>query len=429
MMRGGLLLVLTRAPGLRAATLSMPSCSVGGRIGVAGLERAMQLAISREWTHKLPVDEFLAASGVLQPPCARQPPAALQGGTPLGSTRRALLLDVRSPCEYAKGHIPGAVSLPLFSDEERATVGTLYKQHGHETAVRKGLQLVRAKWPALLDGLPRLGDEEQVYVYCFRGGMRSAGMAWLLSQAMPGRVHTLHGGYKRFRNWAIEQWEQPRRVVVLGGKTGSGKTDVLLALRDDLSQQVLDLEGEAHHRGSIFGALGRPPQPSNEHFENLLAVQCAGFSADRPVFVEDESRAVGSCGVPPGLWKLMRGEHSRSLRLDVPHAARVCRLVAEYGVYPPQQLAACVRGLRKRLGGETCERLAAALEADPPALAEVADALLVHYYDGMYNHQMKKRGGHDEVVAAETGDALTNARAVLQRASALSFGDWPTGGA
>jgi len=259
--------------------------------------------------------------------------------------------------------------------------------------------------------------------------MRSGGMAWLLSQALPGRVHTLAGGYKRFRNWAIERWEEPRPVTVLCGRTGTGKTDVLVALRDALGAQVLDLEGEAHHRGSIFGALGRPPQPSNEHYENLLALQWAHFSPAAPVFIEDESRNVGSCGVPPGLWSMMRGEQGRSLRLDVPRSSRVERLVGEYGVYPPEELAACVRGLRKRLGGQKSDALAAALEAEPPALAEVADALLEHYYDGMYNHQMKEKGGHDTVVESDTGDALVNARLVLEAASALWEDATPTGGA
>lgn len=152
--------------------------------------------------------------------------------------------------------------------------------------------------------------------------------------------------------------------------------------------QVLDLEGDANHRGSIFGALGRPPQPSNEHYENLLACQWAQFAVDRPVFIEDESNAVGSCGVPSGLWKLMRHDTAMALRLEVPHDARIAKLVSEYGVYPPEDLANCVRGLRKRLGSEKTDSLVAALEKDPPALAEVANALLVHYYDGMYNHQV-----------------------------------------
>lgn len=212
-------------------------------------------------------------------------------------------------------------------------------------------------------------------VYCFRGGMRSGGMAQLLSQA-PLDVHTLSGGYKRFRRWAIEGWEHERPIVIVGGPTGSGKTDVLLALRDELDEQVLDLEGDANHRGSIFGGLGRPSQPTNEMYENTLALQWAKFAPSRPVFIEDESHAVGKCGVPPGLWARMRSEDSPVLRLSVPHDARVAKLVSEYGVYPPSELADCVRGLTKRLGHERAAELVNLLEHEPPRLVEVADRLL-----------------------------------------------------
>lgn len=219
------MLLLARPLAVRAAALGSPVCSLSEQIGATGLERAISLAISHEWPHKLSIDSFLERNG-LHGVCA-------------SPGRRAVLIDVRAPCEYAKGHIPGATSIPLFSDEERATVGTLYKREGHDVAVRRGLRLVRDKWPALLDEMPDVASEDlDVYVYCFRGGMRSGGMAWLLSEAMPGRVHTLEGGYKRFRNWAIDQWQQPRPLVVLGGQTGSGKTDVLLALRKQLGQQA-----------------------------------------------------------------------------------------------------------------------------------------------------------------------------------------------
>jgi len=245
--------------------------------------------------------------------------------------------------------------------------------------------------------------------------MRSGGMAWLLSQA-PLQVHTLQGGYKRFRHWALDAWAETRPLVVVGGPTGSGKTDVLHALRDARGAQVLDLEGDANHRGSIFGALGRDPQPTNEHYENLLALQWRRFSAESPVFIEDESHAVGKCGVPPGLWARMRADEATVLRLSVPHEARVAKLVAEYGVYPPADIAACVRGLYKRLGHDKVNELVAQLiERDPPELAQVADALLVHYYDSMYSYQAKNREGSEQhLVTCESGDALANADLLLQ---------------
>jgi len=380
---------------------------LGGVIGRSGFEVAKRAAVDQRWEHSLPVETYLEAAGLLN----RQ-------GSGSESSPSPVLLDVRAPCEYAKGHIPGAISLPLFSDAERAEVGTLYKREGHDVAVKRGLKLVDRKWPSLLEAVPQLSEGDDVLVYCFRGGMRSGGMAWLLSQA-PLRVRTLAGGYKSYRNWALRQWEEDRPLVVLGGKTGSGKTDVLLAMRDELGAQVLDLEGEANHRGSIFGSLGRPPQPTNEHYENHLALQWAKFSADCPVFIEDESHAVGSCGVPPGLWGRMRSAEVTSILMEVPHAARIDRLVGEYGVYPPERLAACVEGLKKRLGGERVGELVEALERSPPALELVADQLLEHYYDGMYTHQAKSRGGHKTTVTCDSGDALMNAQLVLERSAEL----------
>jgi len=189
----------------------------------------------------------------------------------------------------------------------------------------------------------------------------------------------------------------------------------------------LDLEGEAQHRGSIFGALGRPAQPTNEHYENLLATQWAAFDARRPVFIEDESHNVGKCGVPRPLWQRMRAREATVLRLAVPHEARVAKLVAEYGVYDPRTIADCVRGLYKRLGHARVDELCALLEqTQPPALATVADALLHEYYDAMYDYQAKKRaeemdGAPQHVVKCDSGDAAANAARLLERASALGL--------
>jgi tRNA 2-selenouridine synthase len=190
--------------------------------------------------------------------------------------------------------------------------------------------------------------------------------------------------------------------------------------------QVLDLEGDANHRGSIFGALGRPAQPTNEQYENVLATQWRGFDAGSRVFIEDESHNVGKCGVPRGLWARMRAPEAEVLRLVVPHEARVAKLVQEYGGYEPRLIADCVRGLNKRLGNEKVAHLCALLEdVQPPALAEVAAALLTDYYDDMYAYQAKKRGEEmggklQERVECDGGDALANARRLLDRSQAAS---------
>lgn len=407
---------------LAGLTCAALSSGPAARISRAQFEAAKTLAVQQKWPpeHKLTVEAFLRAGGVL-------PGGARDHAADDGAPRPPPILDVRAPCEFAKGHIPGAISAPLFSDDERAAVGTLYKEAGHDAAVEHGLEIVERKGcDALLASVPDLQPGDNVLVYCFRGGMRSGSVAWLLSQASL-RVGLLDGGYKRYRRWALDAWDADRPVVIVGGPTGSGKTDVLHALRGECGAQVLDLEGEAQHRGSIFGALGRPAQPTNEHYENLLATQWAAFDARRPVFIEDESHNVGKCGVPRPLWQRMRAREATVLRLAVPHEARVAKLVAEYGVYDPRTIADCVRGLYKRLGHARVDELCALLEqTQPPALATVADALLHEYYDAMYDYQAKKRaeemdGAPQHVVKCDSGDAAANAARLLERASALGL--------
>ena len=384
-----------------ACTLSSPA----SLISKAAFDAAKVAAVEQKYDQRLPIEAFLQRAGLI--------------GSPQTDTRPPII-DVRAPIEFAKGHLPGAINVPLFDDNERAIVGTLYKKHGHDTAVKRGLDIVTRKgWEALLANVPALCEGDDVLVYCFRGGMRSGGMAHLLSQA-PLRVHLLDGGYKGFRNWAISQWEHDRNLVVVGGPTGSGKTEVLTTMRDDLQQQVIDLEGDANHRGSIFGALGKDPQPTNEQYENVLALQWHAFNPTDPVYVEDESHAVGKCGVPPGLWTRMRAEETPVLRLAVPRDARVETLVKEYGVYPPSDLADCVRGLVKRLGHDDVNILCGYLEdSDPPKLASVAEHLLAEYYDSMYKYQANKRPFLGHTVECEGNDPLDNAQRLLAAVRAL----------
>ena len=207
-------------------------------------EAAKTAAVATKFPRQLQVEEFLTRGGLLN------------GGAEAGSSTPPHILDVRAPCEFAKGHIPGAVNVPLFSDDERAEVGTLYKRNGHDSAVKRGLQIVERKgWERLLEGAPSLREGDEVLLYCFRGGMRSGGMAWLLSQA-PLHVHTLQGGYKRFRNYMLEAWSEARPICVVGGPTGSGKTDVLHALRDHLDAQVLPWAAPARNGCHVL-----PPMP------------------------------------------------------------------------------------------------------------------------------------------------------------------------
>jgi tRNA 2-selenouridine synthase len=185
------------------------------------------------------------------------------------------ILDVRSPSEYAHAHMKNAYSLPLFTDEERKVVGTAYKQQGKQPAIKLGLNYFGVKMTSMVTEVEALlasssdPTNKVVLVHCWRGGMRSAGVAWLLD-LYGYTVYTLVGGYKAYRNWVLAQFTLEYTFKVIGGYTGSGKTETLHTL-GQLQEPIIDLEGLAHHKGSAFGNLGQPVQPSQEQFENLLA--------------------------------------------------------------------------------------------------------------------------------------------------------------
>ena len=178
------------------------------------------------------------------------------------------VIDVRSPSEYKAGHIPGAYNIPLFDDKEREIVGTLYKKEGRSKATLKGLQLTGPSMHSKLETALKLAKDNKLLVHCWRGGMRSEAMAWLFSL---GDIDTqiLDGGYKSYRHFIIDRLSEKRKYIVLGGLTGSGKTEILNYMKNT-GHQVVDLEGIACHKGSAFGSLGQSDQPSSEHFANLL---------------------------------------------------------------------------------------------------------------------------------------------------------------
>jgi tRNA 2-selenouridine synthase len=301
----------------------------------------------------------------------------LQGSGPI--------LDVRSPGEYEHGHIPGAVSFPLFTDDERAQVGTCYKQVGHEAAVELGFDLAGPKCGDFIRAAKALAPDRQLRVHCWRGGMRSGGMGWILELA-GFTVYTLAGGYKTYRRWVRATLATPKPIVILGGMTGSGKTQILHELAA-LREPVLDLEGLANHRGSSFGALLLPPQPSTEHYENLLAQLWATFPTERPIWLEAESQRVGTCRIPRELFEQMAAapavEVVRSLdeRLDL--------LVEIYGEAPSQGLMEATERIRKRLGGD---RTQAAIQHIQAGDLRSACAIILDYYDRTYRYDLVRRG-------------------------------------
>lgn len=295
------------------------------------------------------------------------------------------ILDVRSPGEYAQGHLPNAVNFPLFSDEERAQVGTCYKQQGKETAVELGLELVGPKMVSLVRRAKTLAPERQVRVHCWRGGMRSGSVGWLL-ETSGLRVNVLAGGYKAFRRWVRTTLASLRPIIVVGGMTGTGKTDILHALRD-LGEQVLDLEDLANHRGSSYGALMLPPQPSTEQFENLIAAQWVKFMPQCPVWIEAESRRVGTCRVPDEIMHQM--ETANTLEVIRSEAERLENLVDIYGQANPDELIAATERLRKRLGGL---RTQDAVHYIKRGELSAATKIILTYYDRTYRHDLVRRG-------------------------------------
>lgn len=295
-----------------------------------------------------------------------------------------VIFDVRSPGEFAKGHIPGATSFPLFDDAERAVIGTLYKQQGKEDAVQKGLELVGPKLTPFIEEAKRLCPEGKLFLHCWRGGMRSQNMA-LLFRTAGFEVEILDGGYKAYRKHIREVLSRPLQLIILSGETGSGKTDILRALEAQ-GEQIIDLEGIAHHKGSAFGGLMQPEQPSTAHFENLLHHRLMQLDLEKRIWVEDESLTIGKVYIPDPFWQQMLDAPNVYLRL--PRALRVERLVAEYAEASDEELADALERIQKRLGGQHVKAAEEALASrDYRKGAEIA----LNYYDKAYHYGLEKK--------------------------------------
>lgn len=291
-----------------------------------------------------------------------------------------VVLDVRSPGEYAQGHIPSAVSFPLFSDEERAQVGIFYKQKSKEAALELGLEIVGPKMAGFVRRAADLAPERRLAVHCWRGGQRSASMAWLLRQA-GFDVATLEGGYKNYRRHVLDSFGNWNlKIMVVGGKTGTGKTKILHALRD-LGEQTIDLEGLAHHKGSAFGFIGEAPQPTVEQFENDLFDALLGLDPARRVWVENESRSIGRVYIPEGLWATMK--NAPLLNIEIPDEARIQHLLADYVSTDKADLETAFRKIDKKLGGQHFKTALEALASDDFATAA---RIALDYYDKTYQH-------------------------------------------
>ena len=303
------------------------------------------------------------------------------------------VLDTRSPGEYEQGHVVGAKSLPLFDNAERALVGTTYKQVDPRAALLEGLDIVGPKMRSLVEQAEQLCAMDaktkrspRVGVYCWRGGSRSASLAWLLETA-GFEVMRLRGGYKAYRQRARAYLDElPFRFYVVDGSTGSGKTVLLHALRA-AGAQVLDLEGIANHKGSAFGLTPGQEQPTTEQAENEIYAQLRGFDPAQPVWVENESRNIGRVFLPDGIIAGLAQGHR--VEIEVPEEDRIDHIVSQYGRYPRAVLADTFHHLRKRLGGKATQEAVAAVDAgDLASAARIA----LGYYDKAYAHYSDRQG-------------------------------------
>jgi tRNA 2-selenouridine synthase len=305
----------------------------------------------------------------------------------LEKCQTGVVVDVRSPAEFEKGHIPGAVSLPLFSNEERAIIGTLYKKEGKENAVLKGLEIVGPKMKQLVVKAKDYSGGKPLFVHCWRGGMRSGSVAWLLETAGL-ECFVLEGGYKAYRRTFLQLLDSHEwHFMVLAGPTGSGKTDILNDMQQE-GEQVIDLEGLANHKGSAFGGIGMPPQPSNEQFENDIHQVLRRLNPEIPIWVEGESKTIGRNFIPHELFLKLNA--SPTFYISIPQRERIKRLVAEYGGFEQSVLEEAFVRIQKRLGGVRTQK---AVEAIQNKDYELAAMFALEYYDKTYEHSIQKRSG------------------------------------
>ena len=303
----------------------------------------------------------------------------------------AVLIDARSPAEFAEATIPGAINIPILDDAERKEVGTLYKQAGKTEARRRGVVLVSPKIPALVEQVAALqaGTCLPVVVFCWRGGMRSLALTQFLELAgVPARQ--LSRGHKAFRRHVLDFFENGQwgRLVVFRGLTGVGKTHYLHRLAEK-GFPIIDLEGLANHRGSAFGNLGLPPQPTQKMFEALLWDDLRKIPKGGFALAEGESRHIGRVALPVQLYKSLQVETSIWLQADLSN--RVRNILSDYPAIDSlkNDFSEPIKSLKERLGNQTVLRYLELLDAGK--WAELVSDLMENYYDPLYQHTLPER--------------------------------------
>lgn len=318
------------------------------------------------------------------------------------------VVDVRSPGEFAEGHISGAINIPIFEDDERAIVGTIYKKKGRQPAIEKGLEIIGPKMALFARKAIEIASSGKLLVHCWRGGMRSESMAWLFER-VGIECFILQGGYKSYRNYLLEKIGNIPHLIVIEGHTGSGKTEILYKLKAS-GEQMIDLEGFAHHRGSAFGGIGQELQPTTQQFQNDIFDEFFGFDLTKRVWIEGESQTVGRVFLPDPLWIKMN--ESQCIEINVPQRERISRLVNEYGRLPEELMESAITNLVKRLGIERMNEILQCYREKN--LVSVAEKLL-EYYDQTYQYSRDKYKRKLTEIILPNGNAATNAAIILER--------------
>ena len=309
---------------------------------------------------------------------------------------KGLLIDVRSPDEYYKGHIPNSINIPIFNNEERSIIGKKYKISGREIAVREGFKIIENKIDNLIKKFllikkeflistrEKFSYEKNIKIYCARGGMRSQSMFWLLEKFNYPCV-TLNGGYKNYRNWVLSSFKNKHKLIVIGGKTGTRKTKILTKLKS-LDYQILDFESLANHRGSSFGGLGMIEQPTNEQYENLISEDLDKFDKLKFIFVEAESPNIGKNRIPHELYNQMK--NSKRIEIIRDERIRIDELVNTYSKYEKNDLKDSVLRISKRLGPQ---RTKSAIDSIDNEDWENVCKSVLDYYDRCYEYELKDK--------------------------------------
>ncbi|WP_366921746.1 tRNA 2-selenouridine(34) synthase MnmH [Metallumcola ferriviriculae] len=308
-----------------------------------------------------------------------------------------IYVDLRSPSEYAEDHLPGAVNLPLFNDEERAKVGTVYKQEGSLQAKRLGLEFVSLKLPRLIKEISDQTKGGPVVIYCWRGGLRSKSVSNVL-EIMGVPTRRLQGGYKAFRRHVNNYFQEtiPYKMVVIHGFTGTGKTDIIKILQS-MDYPAIDLEGLANNRGSVFGEVGLGEQPAQKHFETRIFSQLTEIPVGSTIVVEGESKRIGKNFIPESFFNAMKKGKKIMVQDDINN--RVKRIISEYSKDTQENRDALIHSLSfltKRIGKSKVEQLTEMVIAGN--YAPVVEYLLNNYYDPLYAHPFNKSDEFDIII-------------------------------